>query len=218
MFDKDYDYQLKLILIGDSATGKSTLVKYFIDGQFSQYIDVTTSVDLYAKVIKLQDGTKIKLIVGDTAGQERFRALTTSYYRKSVGAIMVFDVFDRSSFSHVPHWLNEIRIHMTELSNPVIALAACKIDLLESNQAGRQVSSEEAKNYAKANDLHYFETSAKTGLNIEKMFMHVAEEVYNRIKTSNYKVNTDFDGIKVGYEGPKGVDAPPPPPSSGGCC
>lgn len=101
----------------------------------------------------MQDGTRIKLQLWDTAGQERFRSITKSYYRNSVGALLVYDVCNRSSFEHIPLWMMEAKRHI-EPHRPVFALVGCKVDLVgtdNKNGARREVTCEEARMFAEEN-------------------------------------------------------------------
>nr|CAH7764143.1 unnamed protein product [Callosobruchus chinensis] len=122
MVEPIFDYQFRLILIGDIG------------------------VDFFARLIEVKDGTRIKLQLWDTAGQERFRSITKSYYRNSVGALLVYDICNRSSFEHIPQWMTEARRHI-EPHRPVFALVGCKLDLV-ANGGQREVSKEEAKHFA----------------------------------------------------------------------
>nr|CAI5858445.1 unnamed protein product [Callosobruchus analis] len=149
MVEPIFDYQFRLILIGDSTVGKSSLLKYFTDGlriSILQLSDPTVGVDFFARLIEVKDGTRIKLQLWDTAGQERFRSITKSYYRNSVGALLVYDICNRSSFEHIPQWMAEARRHI-EPHRPVFALVGCKLDLV-ANGGQREVSKEEAKHFA----------------------------------------------------------------------
>ncbi|XP_066248672.1 ras-related protein Rab-39B isoform X2 [Euwallacea similis] len=218
MVEPIFDYQFRLILIGDSTVGKSSLLKYFTDGKFAEVSDPTVGVDFFARLIEVKDGTRIKLQLWDTAGQERFRSITKSYYRNSVGALLVYDICNRSSFEHIPQWMSEARHHI-EPHRPVFALVGCKADLV-SNGGQREVSKEEAKSFADNHGLFFIESSAKSGLNVEDAFRAVTQVVYNRIKTGEYKVGDGWDGIKTGFSRPNSLDydiseAEPTEPS---CC
>ncbi|XP_017771045.1 PREDICTED: ras-related protein Rab-39B [Nicrophorus vespilloides] len=204
MVEPIFDYQFRLILIGDSTVGKSSLLKYFTDGKFAEISDPTVGVDFFARLIEVKDGTRIKLQLWDTAGQERFRSITKSYYRNSVGALLVYDICKRDSFEHIPQWMSEAKRHI-EPHRPVFALVGCKVDKV-SNGGQREVSKEEAKDFADQNSLFHVETSAKTGLNVEEAFKSVTQEVYNRIQTGEYKVEDGWDGIKTGFARPNGMD------------
>ncbi|KAJ8538363.1 hypothetical protein K7X08_014903 [Anisodus acutangulus] len=96
----DYDYLIKLLLIGDSGVGKSCLLLRFSDGSFTTSFITTIGIDFKIRTIEL-DGKRIKLQIWDTAGQERFRTITTAYYRGAMGILLVYDVTDESSFNRV---------------------------------------------------------------------------------------------------------------------
>ncbi|XP_049827047.1 ras-related protein Rab-39A-like [Schistocerca gregaria] len=166
--------------------------------------DPTVGVDFFAGLIEVKDGTIIKLQLWDTAGQERFRSITKSYYRNSVGALLVYDICNRASFEHIPLWMMEARRHI-EPHRPVFALVGCKLDVVLAG-GRREVSGEEAHAFAEQHGLHHVETSARTGVNVEEAFHAVTQEVYNRIQTGEYKVVDGWDGIKTGFQRPSGYD------------
>lgn len=223
MVEPIFDYQFRLILIGDSTVGKSSLLKCFTDGKFGEVFyfhkymcknnineikkisDPTVGVDFFARLIEVKDGTRIKLQLWDTAGQERFRSITKSYYRNSVGALLVYDLCNRASFEHIPLWMMEAKRHI-EPHRPVFALIGCKLDLINSGGSHREVSKEEARTFADQHGLIHVETSARNGLNVEEAFRLVTQEVYNRIQTGEYKVEDGWDGIKTGFSRPNGLD------------
>lgn len=171
-------------------------------------------VDFFASMMEVKDGTRIKLQLWDTAGQERFRSITKSYYREkysrrcqdslitnvfagnSVGVLLVYDVCNHASFEHIPLWLLEAKRHI-EPYRPVFALVGCKLDLV-NNGENREVSVEEAKTFAEQHELIYVETSARTGINVREAFALVTQEIYNRIKSGEYKVESGWEGIKTG--------------------
>eukprot|EP01156_Anaeramoeba_ignava_P017574 Anaeramoba_ignava/a841_38.p1 GENE.a841_38~~a841_38.p1 ORF type:complete len:210 (+),score=63.43 a841_38:133-762(+) len=171
---------LKILLIGNSLVGKSSLLLRFCDNRFNEDMGTTIGVDFRFSSIEL-DGEEAKLQIWDTAGQERFRAVTRSYFRGSAGVLLVFDVTRRSTFNQISGWLNDAKT----LTNPnsVIFLVGNKIDLED-----RQVSREEAENFALENELQYMETSAKTGNNVEETFMETARVVYERVKQGKLDV------------------------------
>lgn len=152
----------------------------------------------------VKDGTRIKLQLWDTAGQERFRSITKSYYRNSVGVLLVYDVCNHASFEHIPLWMMEAKRHI-EPHRPVFALVGCKLDLV-SNGGRREVSKEEAKSFSDQHGLHFVETSARTGVMVEDAFRMVTQEVYNRIQSGEYKVEDGWDGIKTGFARPNSLD------------
>ncbi|XP_076586178.1 ras-related protein Rab-35b isoform X2 [Chaetodon auriga] len=104
---RDYDYLFKLLIIGDSGVGKSSLLLRFADNTFSGSYITTIGVDFKIRTVEI-NGEKVKLQIWDTAGQERFRTITSTYYRGTHGVIVVYDVTSAESFVNVKRWLHEI--------------------------------------------------------------------------------------------------------------
>ncbi|XP_017066831.1 ras-related protein Rab-39B [Drosophila eugracilis] len=204
MVEPIFEYQFRLILIGDSTVGKSSLLKFFTDGKFAELSDPTVGVDFFARLIEMKDGTQIKLQLWDTAGQERFRSITKSYYRNSVGVLLVYDISNHASFEHIPLWMMEAQRHI-EPHHPVFALVGCKLDLINAG-GHREVTTEEAQKFAKQHGLHFVETSARSGANVEEAFRMVTQEVYARIRSGEYKAEDGWDGIKSGFSRPNSLD------------
>ncbi|XP_061459989.1 ras-related protein Rab-14 isoform X2 [Rhineura floridana] len=151
----NYSYIFKYIIIGDMGVGKSCLLHQFTEKKFMADCPHTIGVEFGTRIIEVS-GQKIKLQIWDTAGQERFRAVTRSYYRGAAGALMVYDITRRSTYNHLSSWLTDAR----NLTNPntVIILIGNKADL----EAQRDVTYEEAKQFAEENGLLFLEASAKT--------------------------------------------------------
>ncbi|RWS13628.1 ras-related protein Rab-39B-like protein, partial [Dinothrombium tinctorium] len=200
MIEPPFHYQFRLILIGDSTVGKSTLLKVFTEGSFSETSDPTVGVDFFAKIIDIKNNVKIKLQLWDTAGQEKFRSITRSYYRNSVGALLLYDVTRRSSFDHLVDWLFEARRHI-EPSGAVYQVVACKSDL----ELEREITREEGEAFADFHNIKFIETSAKTGQNVELAFRMIAEQIYDKLKAGKFELRDDWDGVKVGHFGPNSL-------------
>ncbi|XP_057376295.1 ras-related protein Rab-39B-like [Daphnia carinata] len=194
MVEPIFDYQFRIIIIGNSTVGKSSLLKYFTDGRFAEVSDPTVGVDFFARLLQVEDGTRIKLQLWDTAGQERFRSITKSYFRNSVGVLLVYDICCRKSFENVSNWMVEAKSHI-EPHRAVFILVGCKLDLKDQ----RQVSTEEAARFADFNEMPFVETSAKTGENVEEAFRIVGQEIYNRVQLGEYSIHDGWDGVKAGY-------------------
>ncbi|CAL9233477.1 unnamed protein product [Arabidopsis halleri] len=128
------DYVFKVVLIGDSAVGKSQLLARFTRDEFSMDSKATIGVEFQTRTLVIED-KNIKAQIWDTAGQERYRAVTSAYYRGAVGAMLVYDMTQRESFEHIPRWLEELRAHADK--NIVIILIGNKTDL--ENQRSFQV-------------------------------------------------------------------------------
>ena len=134
---------LKILIIGESGVGKSSLLLRFTDDQFDPDQEATIGVDFKVKVID-NNGNKVKLAIWDTAGQERFRTLTPSYYRGAQGAILVYDISSRESFQKVEDWLNELETYSTN-HDLIKMLVGNKCDI----QGERMVSREEGQKCAR---------------------------------------------------------------------
>lgn len=166
---RDYDFLFKLLIIGDSGVGKSSLLLRFSDNTFSNSYITTIGVDFKIRTITVK-GHKIKLQIWDTAGQERFRTITSTYYRGTHGVVVVFDVSNSESFANVKRWLHEID---TNCENVQKILVGNKVD----EPVRRAVPEAEAKHFANSLNINYFETSAKENLNVEQMFQCITELV-----------------------------------------
>lgn len=204
MVDPIFDYQFRLILIGDSTVGKSSLLRYFSDGKFAEVSDPTVGVDFFARLVTMRDGARIKLQLWDTAGQERFRSITKSYYRNSVGAVLAYDITNKDSYKHIPMWLMEAKRHI-EPHQATFLLVGCKRDLAVSASGRREVEIQEAQSLAEYHGITFLETSAKTGLNVEEAFTSISQQIYDKILTGEYKIEDGWDGIKRGFLQREGV-------------
>ena len=202
MVDPIFEYQFRVILIGDSTVGKSSLLRRFTDETFAEVSDPTVGVDFFAKLVKVSDGTAIKLQLWDTAGQERFRSITKSYYRNSVGVLVVYDICNRESYTHIPVWMTEAKRYI-EPHKAVFVLVGCKNDLANKDSTGnvREVTEEEAKTFATHHGISFFETSARTGFQVEEAFTSLSQSIYNKILIGDYRIQDGWDGIKKGYFG-----------------
>lgn len=159
------EYLLKICAIGSGSVGKTSLIRRFAEGKFTTNYLPTLGVDITTKKIQVDDNN-VKLILVDTAGQEFFGKLRPSYYRGASACLILFALNEKSSYDAIPGWIAEFRKHIPGPNVP-IALAGNKKDLEDQ----RQVSSEEARTLAEANDMEYHETSAKLGGNeIEEIF------------------------------------------------
>ena len=170
MSGSDYDHLVKLLLLGDSAVGKSSLLMRFCESRFDTNFVLTIGVDFKWKHVE-RDGKKLKLQVWDTAGQERFRTITPAYYRAAMGVVIIYDITDRATFDHVEYWVQQLDQHGDRGVQRI--LVGNKVDL----DVHRKVSYEEGATLAKSFNMAFFESSAKTGSSVEDAFMVIADSV-----------------------------------------
>ncbi|KAL5546062.1 hypothetical protein UlMin_005749 [Ulmus minor] len=166
-----YDLSFKILLIGDSAVGKSSLLVSFISNSADD-LAPTIGVDFKIKQLTV-GGKRLKLTIWDTAGQERFRTLTTSYYRGAQGIILVYDVTRRDTFTNLSNvWAKEVELYSTN-QNCVKMLVGNKVD----RESERAVSREEGMALAKELGSMFLECSAKTRENVEQCFKELALKI-----------------------------------------
>jgi len=163
-------FQFKLVLLGDSAVGKSSLVLRFVRGQFFEYQESTIGAAFLTQTVALND-TTVKFEIWDTAGQERYHSLAPMYYRGAAAAIVVYDITNTESFNRAKNWVRELQ--RQGMPNVVIALAGNKNDLASK----RKVQPEEAQAYADDNGIFFMETSAKTAANVNELFVAIARKL-----------------------------------------
>ncbi|KAF5134894.1 Ras-related protein RABB1b [Metarhizium brunneum] len=235
MASSPWDYIAKLVCIGDSGCGKSSLTIRLCEGRFSPHHDVTIGVEFGSRIVPVgpphtkpssflsssvnppagaaaspgaadglpeppRDTSKtpqkhMKLSLWDTAGQETYKSVTRSYFRGASGALLVFDLSRRQTFQHVTDWLNDLR----QIAEPdiVVVLVGNKADLAQQEENKREVTREEAEEWARRNGvLEYVETSAKSGENVEQAFMRVAERIFHNIQAGKYDLNDRRSGVK----------------------
>ncbi|CAE7203048.1 RABE1A [Symbiodinium pilosum] len=181
----DYDHLVKLLLLGDSAVGKSSLLMRFCESKFDANFVLTIGVDFKWKQVE-RENRKLKIQVWDTAGQERFRTITPAYYRAAMGVVICYDITDKASFEHIDYWLQQLEQHGDEGVQRV--LVGNKSDLSEN----RKVTREEGEKLAAQYSMKFFETSAKTGQEVDEAFLSIADEVvkqrYSDVQPNTFQV------------------------------
>eukprot|EP01106_Pelomyxa_sp_JSP_P006422 TRINITY_DN2033_c1_g1_i1.p1 TRINITY_DN2033_c1_g1~~TRINITY_DN2033_c1_g1_i1.p1 ORF type:complete len:221 (-),score=62.39 TRINITY_DN2033_c1_g1_i1:174-809(-) len=183
-----YKYLFKYIIVGDTAVGKSCLLLQWTDKRFQPVHDLTLGVEFGSRNITINNA-QIKLQIWDTAGQEKFRSITRSYYRGAAGALLVYDITRRDTYDHLGTWLEDCRRFSAQ--NIVIMLIGNKCDL----DASRAVSRDEGERFAKENGLVFLETSAKTAVNVDEAFLQTAQRIYDNVETG--KITLDTGGNTV---------------------
>jgi len=171
-----YDHLFKILLIGDPSVGKSCLLLRFVDDTYAETYS-TVGVDFKIRTIELQ-GKTIKLQIWDTAGHERFRAITSSYYRGAHGIFVVYDVTNSDSFTNVKNWLQEIDHYASEGVNKV--LVGNKSDLTHN----KVVEYDMAKTFADQLSIPFFETSAKDNSNVGQAFLTMARQIRDQMSST----------------------------------
>jgi len=183
--NSQYDYLIKLLLIGDSGVGKSCLLLRFSDDTFTTNFITTIGIDFKIRTIEL-DGKRIKLQIWDTAGQERFRTITTAYYRGAMGILLTYDVTDENSFQNIRNWMKNIEEYAAENVNKI--LIGNKCDLVEKKVVDSQKGQQLAANYG----IQFLETSAKNNINVEEAFISIARDIKTRMIDSG---DGELDGM-----------------------
>lgn len=190
-YNQKIDYVFKVVLIGDSAVGKSQLLNRFARNEFTLDSKATIGVEFQTRTIVVDHKT-IKAQIWDTAGQERYRAVTSAYYRGAVGAMLVYDITKRQTFDHVARWLEELRSHAD--NNIVIMLVGNKTDL----GTLRAVTTEDAKEFAEKEGLFFLETSALEATNVESAFLMVLTEIYRIVSKKSLIANEEQGNGRTG--------------------
>ena len=163
MGDENYDFIFKVLLLGNSDVGKSSLLLRYVDSVWSDTFVPTIGVDFKVKTIEIE-GKKVKLQIWDTAGQERFRTVVSTYFRGAHGIFLIYDITNRDSFKNLENWLIEIEKNASE--NVLKILIGNKNDLEDE----RDIASDEGKAFANRNGMQFIETSAKKNTNVNEAF------------------------------------------------
>ena len=165
-------WHYKLVLLGDTAVGKSCLVVRFVRDEFFEFQEPTIGAAFLTQPVALDDAT-VKFEIWDTAGQEKFRSVTRTFFRNAACALVVYDISNRASFDHVSMWLEECRASSSN-EHLVIVLIGNKVDLSPTR---RRVSRQEGEELAQKYGVLFQETSAKTGENVDRAFLLPAEQI-----------------------------------------
>ena len=170
------EYVIKILTLGDSGVGKTSIIQKFINDKFNQSMLSTIGVDFQSKVIII-DNIKVKLKIWDTTGQERFKTLTSQYYNGADGALLIFDITSKMTFDRISFWMNELN-EKKKLNELGLLLIGNKIDLNDK----RTVDKEEAEIFARENNINYYDTSASKNININNVINDIAKQCLNIIK------------------------------------
>ena len=170
------DLSFKVIIVGPSAVGKTSLLNRFVHNEFALKYKLTIGVDFLTKTVEFQPSIFIKLHIWDIGGQERFKFLHRSFYEGAAGAVLVFDLSRQNTFSGMKSWLSEMRSIMTNEIPKVII--GNKSDLMP--EIGQIIDRSAVEQYARKEHCSYFETSAKTGENVDKAFSELTQRMLKK--------------------------------------
>ncbi|XP_014218899.1 ras-related protein Rab-21 [Copidosoma floridanum] len=205
-------YNFKVVLLGEGCVGKTSVVLRYVEDKFNDKHISTLQASFFNKKLNI-NGKRINLAIWDTAGQEKFHALGPIYYRMSNGAILVYDITDEETFKKVKNWVKELRKMLG--SDIRLVIAGNKVDL----EKERNVTVEEAEEYAKQVGAVHFHTSAKQNFNIEEMFLDLTQRMMQHAdiveqKSTLMRNNSTRRNVVVVED----ESAEPAQPSKSGCC
>jgi small GTP-binding protein len=173
MSDETEENNFKIVLIGESGVGKTSIISQFVDQIFEDDLQTSTGGSFSSKTLTFNNGKTIKLEIWDTAGQERYRALTKIFYKNALAAVLVYDITRKQSFEELKnYWIKQIKESAPE--KIILAIAANKSDLLDREQ----VNEDEARNFAKENNALFYETSAKNSIGVNELFIGIGKKFY----------------------------------------
>ena len=189
--DSDFEFPLKVIVIGDTCVGKTNFIFRFVENRFSLNYVSTVGFDYRSKIITLpKSKKKVKLQIWDTAGQERYNAVNKNLFQKVQGVIIMYDITNRASFENINKWLYLLSQNVSDKAK---ILVGSKLDLSEEK---RIVTEEEGQNLADKNNMPFYETSSKTGENVEKIFFILAQNIYENLSNENINDNASVKIIQ----------------------
>ncbi|CAF1389445.1 unnamed protein product [Adineta ricciae] len=163
----------KMVLLGDTSVGKSSLALRITKGYSHEHIETTIGGAFFPHSVQIDPDTALKIDLWDTAGQERFHSLAPMYYRHAAAGLVVYDITNSESFRRAKMWVKEIRA--ANGLNMVVAIVGNKLDLATGDK--RQVNRQEVSEYAEENELLFMETSARRGDNVGEIFLTVAKQI-----------------------------------------
>ena len=166
------NYVFKVLLLGDSTVGKTCFLMRFTENTFQEIHMSTIGLDYRFKKMTVDDGKEATVQIWDTAGQDRFRAITKNYYKGAHGIILIYDVTNQKTFENVRNWVTQIRENASEKA--IIYIVGNKID----DKQNKVVTKEDGEKMAKEFDLKFFEASAKEDINIAPTFEALVKDIY----------------------------------------
>ena len=184
----NYDEKCQLLIIGDSTVGKTSMLYRYTEDKFSTQHLATVGIDFFTKDETLL-GKNVRIKIWDTAGQERYKSLTAAFFRNAQGVILVYDVSNLETYENLKYWLQSINLNLGEKSDIKKIIIGNKIDLT------REVNKEEALNFAKENNVPYYETSAKENILISESIRDLVKDIL-KLKGLNDNPNSR-ESVKI---------------------
>ena len=193
MEDENYDFIFKVLLLGNSDVGKSSLLLRYVDSVWNDAFVPTIGVDFKVKTLTINE-KRVKMQIWDTAGQERFRTVVSTYFRGAHGILLLYDVTNKDSFKNLENWLIEIEKNAKEKVLKI--LIGNKCDLTDD----REISTEEGKAFALRNGMEFMETSAKMNTNVTEAFETLGKLMieFNSKGNQGTQKNNDNKNLKAG--------------------
>ena len=183
--NNDFEVLIKIVIIGDSGVGKSNYLYRFVEGRFCPIHEATVGFDYKSKIIFLPNSKKtVKFQIWDTAGQEKYMSINKNLFQRVQGIILMYDITETKSFENLNQWMSVVK----QLANGIpLILIGNKIDLVD----GRKISEEKGKDFALSHKIDFFESSGKSGVNVEESFIKLGELI---IKHNNNRDNISAGG------------------------
>ena len=191
MEENEIIYSIRIIIVGDEKVGKTNIINTASRNEFNENYLSSIGMDVSKLYIKINEKT-FKLQLWDSSGKEKYHSITQEYYRNSACAIVVYDITDKKSFESLKRWIDECKYYNKK--NIILILVGNKKDLEQS----RKITEKEGREFAEKNLINYFfESSAKTGENINEIFRQICEIVNKKIDGKNVDFSDDSNGIKM---------------------
>ncbi|CAF0890753.1 unnamed protein product [Brachionus calyciflorus] len=201
-----YDIDYKVLIIGESRVGKTSIIKRLNNEGFSESTISTVGLDFVNAFFNI-DGVTVRLQIWDTAGQERFRTITRSHFRNTKGTVLVYDISDRESFEKLEYWVDNLS--NMNLDREVVYIIGNKNDL----ESEREISYEQGQKFASRNLVKFFETSAKNGNNLQEIFKTLAFDILDSndmSKMNRYKYKSMSECFVYSYNMPNEIQLKQP--------
>ncbi len=176
-----FDFLFKILVIGESSVGKTCLLLRYTEDTFNASHLATIGIDFKLKELMIDDKL-IKLQIWDTAGQDRYKSITKTYYKGSQGIVLVYDVTSMDTFEKIQHWIKQIENNASRNVKKVLVGNKC-------DKEERQVSTEQGQKLADEKGIKFFETSAKTNENVKEMFEYLTNEIFRNYEEKEESIN-----------------------------